>query len=56
MVKRSRTKSQEFKKDWRGLDARQQSGQMCLIHRDFKHFYAAKAKDFRVHRKLPSIM
>jgi hypothetical protein len=29
---------------------------MCLIHREFKHFNGAKTKDFRVRRKVPSIM
>jgi hypothetical protein len=29
---------------------------MCLIHRDFKHFPAAKAKDFQLRRKVSSIM
>jgi hypothetical protein len=30
--------------------------QMCLIHRDFKHFHGTGTKDFRVRRKVPSIM
>jgi hypothetical protein len=29
---------------------------MCLIHRDFKHFGAGKAKQFRRLRKVSSIM
>jgi len=29
---------------------------MCLIYRDFKHFRAAKAEDFRSFRKVSSIM
>jgi hypothetical protein len=29
---------------------------MWLIHMDFKHFPAAKAKDFCRYRKVPSIM
>jgi len=29
---------------------------MCLIHREFKHFLRRKAKDFRVRRKVSSIM
>jgi hypothetical protein len=29
---------------------------MCLIHRDFKHFAAAKAINFALHRNLPSII
>jgi len=29
---------------------------MCLIHRDFKHFDAAKANHFRHHGKKSSIM
>jgi hypothetical protein len=30
--------------------------QMCLIHRDFKHFAASKANHFRHCRKVSSIM
>jgi hypothetical protein len=30
--------------------------QMCPIHRDFKHFNALEAKDFRQRRKVSSIM
>jgi hypothetical protein len=30
--------------------------QMCLIHGDFKHFQAAKAKDFRLRCKVLSII
>jgi len=29
---------------------------MFLIHRDFKHFHTATAKQFRHHRKVSSIM
>jgi len=29
---------------------------MCQIHRDFKHFHAAKTKQFRHQRKVSSIM
>jgi hypothetical protein len=29
---------------------------MCLIHSYFKHFRATKAKDFRIRRKVSSIM
>jgi hypothetical protein len=29
---------------------------MCPIHRDFKHFNALEAKDFRKPRKVSSIM
>jgi hypothetical protein len=29
---------------------------MCGIHADFKHFHAPKAKDFRMCRKVSSIM
>jgi hypothetical protein len=29
---------------------------MCPIHGDFKHFHGTKAKHFRVHGKVPSIM
>jgi hypothetical protein len=29
---------------------------MCLIHRDFKHFRGAKAKDFHGPGKVSSIM
>ena len=37
-------------------DANQQTHQMCLIHRDFKHFAASKANHFRPLRKDSSIM
>jgi len=30
--------------------------EMCPIHGDFKHFRGKKAKHFRVHCKVPSIM
>jgi len=29
---------------------------MCPIHRDFKHFRAAKTEEFRQYRKVSSIM
>jgi hypothetical protein len=35
---------------------RLRTAQMCLIHRDFKHFAAAKAINFDCLRKVPSIM
>ena len=39
-----------------GLRAKQQPHQMCLIHRDFKHFDGSKANHFRLHSKNSSIM
>jgi len=46
--------------DSKGLEAgpetNQQTFQMCLIHRDFKHFLHRKGKDFRGWRKVSSIM
>jgi hypothetical protein len=39
-----------------GLDANQLIHEMCLIHRDFNHFMARKAKDYRWRRKVSSIM
>src|SRR6202171_6110697 len=39
-----------------GWNANQQTHQMCLIHSDFKHFATAKAKQFRLLRKVSSIM
>jgi len=36
--------------------ANRQTHQMCLIHRDFKHFAAPNAKHFRHSRKVSSIM
>ncbi len=53
MVKSSRTKSLTIAAGW---NANQQPHQMCLIHRDFKHFAAGKAKQFRRLRKVSSIM
>jgi hypothetical protein len=38
------------------LLAETQAQQMCLIHRDFKHFAADKATKFRSYRKVSSIM
>jgi hypothetical protein len=38
------------------LEANRQTLQMCLIHRDFKHFAPAKAIDFHNPRKDSSIM
>jgi hypothetical protein len=59
-VKRSRTKSQGFRRIEGGLEespeANRQILQMCLIHREFKHFLRRKAKDFRSRRKVSSIM
>ena len=52
MVKSSQTKSL-IEADW---DANQPTHQMCLIHRDFKHFDASKANHFRLHGKDSSIM
>jgi len=53
MVKKSRTKFLTF-------EASRESGgealQMCLIHRDFKHFARAKAINFGSSRKVSSIM
>src|ERR1700682_1118979 len=39
-----------------GWNANQQTHQMWLIHRDFKHFAAGKAKQFRHLSKVSSIM
>jgi hypothetical protein len=39
-----------------GWNANRQGFQMCLIHRDFKHFAAPNAKQFRHWRKVSSIM
>jgi hypothetical protein len=53
MVKKSRTKFLTFEA------SRECSGeavQMCLIHRDFKHFARAKAINFGSSRKVSSIM
>ena len=60
MVKRSRTKSQGFEGHSKGVEespeANQQTLQMCLIYNDFKHLLQRKAKDFRLARKVSSIM
>ena len=37
-------------------NANRQGHQMCLIHRDFKHFASPNAKQFRHLRKVSSIM
>ena len=37
-------------------NANRQGLQMCLIHRDFKHFARPNAKQFRHLRKVSSIM
>ena len=33
-----------------------QTNEMCLIHLDFKHFYAGNTEEFRQRRKVSSIM
>jgi hypothetical protein len=38
------------------LKANQRTHEMCPIHADFKHFRAREAKEFRVSRKVSSIM
>jgi hypothetical protein len=43
----------DIEADW---DANQPTHQMCLIHRDFKHFDASKANHFRQCGKDSSIM
>jgi hypothetical protein len=53
MVKSSQTKSLTIEG---GLGANRQTHQMCLIHRDFKHFAMPNAKHFRLWRKASSIM
>jgi hypothetical protein len=53
MVKKSRTKFLTFEADRAGGDG---ALQMCLIHRDFKHFAPAKAINFGSCRKVSSIM
>jgi hypothetical protein len=53
MVKSSQTKSLTIEG---GLGANRQTHQMCLIHRDFKHFATPNAKHFRHLRKVSSIM
>jgi hypothetical protein len=45
-----------LKEDRRALDANLGTFQMCLIHKDFKHFPASNPKDFRLRRKVSSIM
>jgi len=45
-----------LKEDRRELDANLGTFQMCLIHKDFKHFPASNPKDFRLRRKVSSIM
>ena len=39
-----------------GATANQLIHEMCLIHADFKHFHDPKTKDFRIRRKVSSIM
>jgi hypothetical protein len=39
-----------------GFGANQRTHQMCLIHRDFKHFATPNAKQFRHLGKVSSIM
>jgi hypothetical protein len=39
-----------------GWNTNQQPHQMCLIHRDFKHFGTGKAKQFQLLCKVSSIM
>jgi len=56
MVKSSRTKSSHFKEKRTSPAGNRATNQMCLIHGDFKHFHAAKAKDFRFRCKVSSIM
>jgi len=56
MVKSSRTKSSQFKEKRASPKSNHRSDQMFLIHKDFKRFHAARAKDFPHLRKVPSIM
>ena len=56
MVKRSRTNFPGLKLDGSGSGANRLTHQMCLIHRDFKHFPRPKTKDFPVSRNDSSIM
>jgi hypothetical protein len=60
MVKRSRTKSRKVEGRWEAsrseFDAVKPTNQMCLIHRDIKHFRPPKAKDFPTRGKVSSIM
>jgi hypothetical protein len=56
MVKSSRTKSRQLKDKRKQIGRHPLVTQMCLIHSDFKHFYASETKDFRLGRKLSSIM
>jgi hypothetical protein len=53
MVKSSQTKSLTIEGAW---GANRQTHQMCLIHREFKHFAPPNAKQFRHFRKVSSIM
>jgi hypothetical protein len=53
MVKSSQTKSLTIEG---GSGANRQTHQMCLIHRDIKHFAPPNAKHFRLWRKVSSIM
>ena len=39
-----------------GWDANPKNQQMCLIHREFKHFGAPNTKQFRHFRNVSSIM
>src|SRR6202021_52276 len=59
-VKRSRTKSRKVEGRWEAnrsaADAVRPIHQMCLIHRDIKHFPPPKAKDSRTRGKVSSIM
>jgi len=60
MVKRSGIKSLEIEGYSKGVEespeANQQTLQMCPIHSDFKHLLHRKANDFRLSRKVSSIM
>jgi hypothetical protein len=53
MVKRSRTKFPGLERRSR---IREQTAEMCLIHRDFKHFARPKAINFASFCNVPSIM
>jgi hypothetical protein len=56
MVKRSRTNFPGLERSRSGRGANELNHEMCPIHRDFKHFCASKAEDFRHPGKVPSIM
>ena len=56
MVKRSRTNFPGLKLDGSGSGANRLTHQMCLIHRDFKHFRRPKATDSPRRGKVSSIM